>query len=72
MSLPNGSQSLTWTLSHTMDTDFFLKALDAAMAQFGQPEIFNADQGFSSRRFSGRLPDAGVSSPWTAGALDEP
>ena len=53
---------LAWKLSNTMDTDFCLEALDAAMAKFGKPEIFNTDQGsqFTSPRFTERLLDASV------------
>ena len=45
---------LSWELSNTMETGFCLAALEAAF-RFGQPEIWNSDQGsqFTSRRFSG-------------------
>ena len=35
---------LSWELSNTMETGFCLAALDAAF-RFGQPEIWNSDQG---------------------------
>ena len=38
---------LSWELSNTMETGFCLTALDAAF-RFGQPEIWNSDQGPSS------------------------
>jgi putative transposase len=37
---------LSWELSNTMETGFCLAALDAAF-RFGQPEIWNSDQGSS-------------------------
>lgn len=36
---------LSWRLSHTMDVDFCVEALEAAIARFGAPSIFNTDQG---------------------------
>jgi integrase-like protein/helix-turn-helix protein len=43
---------LSWELSNTMETGFCLAALDAAF-RFGQPEIWNSDQGsqFTSADF---------------------
>ena len=35
---------LSWELSNTMETSFCLAALQAAF-RFGQPEIWNSDQG---------------------------
>ncbi len=35
---------LSWELSHTMESGFCRAALDAAF-RFGQPEIWNSDQG---------------------------
>lgn len=39
-----------------------MDALDEALARFGQPELFNTDQGsqFTSAAFPGRLASAGV------------
>ena len=47
---------LAWRLSNTMDVAFCVDALDEALARFGQPEIFNTDQGsqFTSAVFAGR------------------
>ena len=45
---------LSWRLSNTMDTRFCVDALQAAIAKYGPPEIFNTDQGsqFTSNRFT--------------------
>mgnify|MGYP005823025533 CR=1 FL=1 len=53
---------LAWRLSNTMDARFCIEALNEAMAKYGQPEIFNTDQGsqFTSLDFTGLLKDAGV------------
>jgi putative transposase len=53
---------LAWRLSNTMDTAFCVDALDAALARFGRPDIFNTDQGsqFTSVAFTGRLASAGI------------
>lgn len=47
---------LSWQLSNTLETHFCLEALDMAFA-FGQPDIFNSDQGsqFTSHDFTQRL-----------------
>jgi putative transposase len=47
---------LSWRLSNSMDVSFCLEALEAAF-EFGQPEIFNSDQGsqFTSSIFTERL-----------------
>ncbi len=47
---------LTWQLSNSLDTDFCLTALDNALT-FGQPLIFNSDQGsqFTANAFAQRL-----------------
>jgi len=52
---------LAWGLAPTLDTEFCVTALAAALRQ-GQPEIFNTDQGaqFTSAAFTGRLEAAGV------------
>lgn len=56
---------LAWKLSNTLDTDFCLQALEAALQQ-GQPEIFNTDQGvqFTSAAYTGRLEQAGIHISW--------
>jgi len=53
---------LAWRLSNTMDVSFCVSALEAALARFGVPEIFNTDQGsqFTSAAFTGTLAAAGV------------
>ncbi len=39
---------LAWRLSNTLDAAFCTDALDAALAKYGKPEIFNTDQAASS------------------------
>jgi len=53
---------LAWRLSNTMDSSFCVSALEEALARFGQPEIFNTDQGsqFTSMAFTGVLLAAGI------------
>ena len=53
---------LSWELSNTMETGFCLAALDAAF-RFGQPEIWNSDQGaqFTSADFLAPLKKRGIS-----------
>jgi len=53
---------LSWRVSNTMDMDFCIAALEDALARFGQPEIFNTDQGsqFTSPQFTGVLRKAGI------------
>jgi putative transposase len=53
---------LSWRVSNTMDVEFCLEALEEALARFGQPGIFNTDQGsqFTSPRFTGVLQRAEV------------
>jgi putative transposase len=53
---------LSWRLSNSMDTSFCVAALEEALAGFGQPEIFNTDQGsqFTSAAFTGALTVAGI------------
>jgi putative transposase len=47
---------LSWRLSNTLDGEFCVSALEAALTR-GKPEIFNTDQGaqFTSREFTGVL-----------------
>jgi putative transposase len=53
---------LSWRLSITMETDFCVEALTEAMERYGQPEIFNTDQGvqFTSTGFVDALAERGV------------
>jgi len=53
---------LSWRLSNSMDAGFCVDALNAALAKYGKPEIFNTDQGsqFTSFDFTGALKDAGI------------
>src|SRR5438045_2769936 len=53
---------LSWELSNTMETGFCLAALDAAF-RFGQPEIWNSDQGsqFTSPDFLAPLKKRNIS-----------
>jgi len=48
---------LSWRVSNTMDDDFCVEALEAAIADYGTPEIFNTDQGsqFTGTAFTGVL-----------------
>jgi len=52
---------LSWELSNTMDSEFCLKALNQAFA-YGQPAIFNSDQGaqFTSHAFTQALTDRSI------------
>ena len=52
---------LAWQLSNTLDNSFCLAALAQAL-HYGQPDIFNTDQGvqFTSHSFTTRLLTAGV------------
>jgi len=52
---------LSWELSNTMETGFCLAALDTAF-RFGQPEIWNSDQGaqFTSSDFLAPLKKRGI------------
>jgi len=53
---------LAWRVSITLDADFCVEALRDAMHRFGQPEIFNTDQGvqFTSAPFLTELETQGV------------
>ena len=53
---------LSWSLSVTMEMEFCLEALSAALRR-SRPEIFNSDQGsqFTSERFTGELQKRGIS-----------
>jgi putative transposase len=53
---------LAWRLSTTLDTRFCREALEEALAKYGQPEIFNTDQGcqFTSEEFTNVLLSRGI------------
>ena len=53
---------LAWRLSNTMDLSFCVSAVEAALARFGTPAIFNTDQGsqFTSPKFTATLAGAGI------------
>ena len=53
---------LAWRLSNSMDVSFCVSALEEALARFGQPNIFNTDQGsqFTSTMFTGTLLAASI------------
>ena len=52
---------LSWELSNTLDGDFCLACLEAALAR-GRPEVFNTDQGcqFTAEAFTSRVEAAGA------------
>ncbi len=52
---------VAWKLSNTMDTDFCVAALEAALGK-GRPEVFNTDQGaqFTSEAFTQTLHERGI------------
>jgi putative transposase len=53
---------LSWRVSITLEVDFCLEAVEAALAQYGKPEIFNPDQGsqFTSVEFTSLLRDNAI------------
>jgi putative transposase len=53
---------LSWKLSNTLDSSFCVAALNEALLRFGQPEIFNTDQGaqFTAEAFTRVLLARGV------------
>jgi putative transposase len=53
---------LAWRLSITMESDFCVEALQEAMDRYGQPEIFNTDQGvqFTCAAFISTLESRGI------------
>ncbi len=53
---------LAWRVSITMETNFCIEALEAALSRNEKPEIFNTDQGsqFTSEVFTGRLKKEGI------------
>jgi len=53
---------LSWRLSTSLETRFCLDALKDALRRFGQPDIFNTDQGaqFTDEKFTGELLAHGI------------
>lgn len=53
---------LSWSLSNTLDSEFCVAALEAALHRYGTPLIFNTDQGsqFTSEKFTRTLERNGV------------
>lgn len=53
---------LAWQLSNTLDTGFCVEALQRALGDFGNPEIFNTDQGaqFTASDFTSELLSRGI------------
>lgn len=53
---------LSWRLSNSLEADFCVATLEAAIQDYGCPEIFNTDQGvqFTSDGFTGMLTDHGI------------
>jgi len=53
---------LSWRVSNTLDPSFCVEALQEALRRYGQPEIFNSDQGsqFTSSDFIGVLLAKGI------------
>jgi len=53
---------LAWRVSTTMESGFCVSALQEALMNFGQPDIFNTDQGsqFTSEAFTSELLERGI------------
>lgn len=53
---------LSWRLSNTLDTDFCVEAIREALFRYGNPDIFNTDQGcqFTSQSFIKELTDRAI------------
>lgn len=53
---------LSWRVSNTLEVEFCVEALEAALLDYGKPEIFNSDQGsqFTAKAFTGCLKAAEV------------
>jgi putative transposase len=53
---------LSWKLSNTLTTDFCIDTLDAAITQYGAPQILNTDQGsqFTSDAFIEKVLSKGI------------
>ena len=65
---------LSWRISNTLDTAFWVDCLEEALQRYGNPEIFNTDQGcqFTSESFTGvlRAHDIAISMDGRGRALD--
>lgn len=57
----------SWKLSNSLDTEFYLEALEMALATGHKPEIFHSDQGcqFTSTAFVGRLKAEEIEISWS-------
>lgn len=53
---------LSWKISTTLDTSFCMEVLEEALEKYGQPEIFNTDQGcqYTSKEHTGLLNSKGI------------
>lgn len=53
---------LSWTLSNSLSVRFCIEALEAALNKWGNPDIFNTDQGsqFTAKVFTQILKDVGI------------
>ena len=53
---------LSWKISNTMDTQLVMSVLNEALSMYGQPEIFNTDQGsqYTSYIHTQTLKDNGI------------
>jgi putative transposase len=53
---------LAWRLSNTLETGFCVAALNEALTRFGEPDIFNTDQGaqFTAEAFASPLLERGI------------
>jgi putative transposase len=53
---------LSWRLSNTLDTEFCISAFEEAVHSYGEPAIFNSDQGsqFTSEAFTKKLIDRSI------------
>ena len=53
---------LAWRLSNTREASFCIDAVEAALTQYGSPQIFNTDQGsqFTSAEFTSLLISNGI------------
>jgi putative transposase len=58
---------LSWKLSNSLDTEFCLEALEAALGGGRKPEIFHSDQGcqFTSSSFVARLQAEAIKISWS-------
>lgn len=52
-------KALSWRLPNMLDADFCVQVLEAAIQDYGCPQIINTDQGvlFSSKAFTSMLKD---------------